>query len=195
MPTSRDSIWFSQLEAARTGSLVALGQLFARLERYLHHVAAAQMHRDLRAKESASDLVQATFLEAMRDLGQFQGKTESEFRRWLKQMVINNIRDIGVKYRAKKRRLDREISLADCSDLPLIDDRDMPADVIARAEQAAALRDAMAALPDGLRQVVELRYEMNKSFFEIGEILRITDMAAQKRWHRALVYMRAIVAK
>ena len=44
--------------------------------------ANARIPAELRAKEGASDLVQDTLVEAVKDFPQFQGGTEPELRGW-----------------------------------------------------------------------------------------------------------------
>ena len=69
---------------ARAGSAEALGQLLVTYQRYLLLVAERELDPDLRAKGSASDLVQETFLEAQRDFARFQGSSRDELRAWLR---------------------------------------------------------------------------------------------------------------
>jgi hypothetical protein len=61
------------IEAARRGSGDALGQVLAYCQQYLLALADHELTPDLQAKLGASDLVQDTFLEALRDFGKFQG--------------------------------------------------------------------------------------------------------------------------
>ena len=71
------------LDAARAGSLDALGRSLEVHRTYLLAVAERRLDPDLKSKGGASDLVQETFLEAMCDFEQFQGASPEALRAWL----------------------------------------------------------------------------------------------------------------
>src|SRR5438105_1940581 len=100
------------LDAARSGSREALGQLLESCRGYLLMVAKGELDRDLQAKEGASDLVQETFLEAQRDFVQFQGASEAELLAWLRRLLLNNVANFTRRYRTTgKRSVEREVVL------------------------------------------------------------------------------------
>src|SRR3954471_13867274 len=97
------------LDAARSGSREALGQLLESCRGYLLIVANGEMDVDLQAKEGASDRVQETFLEAQRDFGQFHGTSEPELLAWLRRLLLNNVANFTRRYRTTaKRSVERE---------------------------------------------------------------------------------------
>src|SRR5438105_1584310 len=100
------------LPAARAGSPNDLGQMLEACRVYLLAVARRELAPDLQAKNSASDLVQETFLDAQRDFKRFQGNTEAELLAWLRQMLLNNIGNFTRRYRAtQKRQVSGEVPL------------------------------------------------------------------------------------
>src|SRR5690242_12460767 len=79
---------------------------------YLLGVANRELRTDLLAKAGASDLVQETFLEAQRDAGRFQGRSDAELRAWLRRILLNNVSNFVRHYREpQKRRISLEVSI------------------------------------------------------------------------------------
>jgi RNA polymerase sigma-70 factor (ECF subfamily) len=188
-PTDGAAQWLS---AARAGSREALGQLLEAARRYLHKIAQQELDPDLRAKNSPSDLVQETCVEAQRAFGQFQGDTEAELLAWLRQLLLHRVGKLRRRYRdTQKRRLGREVTLGgdDSSEGPgggLAANGLSPSGQVMEHEQDQALREALGRLPEDYRQVITLRYEQQLPFEEIGRLLQRSPDAARKLWARAV---------
>jgi RNA polymerase sigma-70 factor (ECF subfamily) len=180
------------LAAARAGSPEALGQALEACRGYLILIAQHELAPELQPKGGASDLVQQTMLEAVRDFAHFQGDTEAELLHWLRRLLLNNVADFARRYRAgKKRLIDQEVALAA---------GDASADLIgglagsgpsagteaAAHEQAELVQHVLARLPEDYRRVVVLRYQEGQSFEEIGQALGLTANAARKLLVRAI---------
>ena len=98
--------------SAREGSNSCLGRLLTLYSNYLKLLVAAQLDNRLKARVSASDIVQEAFFEAHRDFNQFRGESTAEFVAWLRKIVVNNIlRAVEQHVLAEKRDVRREISL------------------------------------------------------------------------------------
>jgi len=180
------------IEAARGGSVEALGRLLEACRQYLLLVANRELAVDLQAKGGASDLVQETFLEAQRDFGLFQGHTEAELLAWLRQVLLHNLANFARQYRGTdKRQIDREVSL-DQSDPQGGPPRDVAADTpspsgwAVRNEQAEAVERALERLPEDYLQVILLRHREQRSFEEIGHLMNRSAEATRKLWSRAI---------
>jgi RNA polymerase sigma-70 factor (ECF subfamily) len=180
------------LAAARAGSPEALGQALEACRGYLILIAQHELAPDLQPKGGASDLVQETLLEAFRDFGHFQGKTEDELLHWLRRLLLNNLTDFVREYRAtEKRRIDREVAQAagDAS-ANLIDGLaaswHSAGSAAAAQEQAEAVQAVLARLPEDYRRAIVLRYQEGQSFDEIGQALGLTANAARKLLVRAI---------
>jgi hypothetical protein len=77
-------------------------------------VANQELPGELRPKIGASDLVQATCLEAQRNFGQFKDLTEAELLAWLRRILRNNLANASRHYYGKdKRQGAREVALGD----------------------------------------------------------------------------------
>ncbi len=184
------------LDAARAGSLDALGRSLEVHRTYLLAVAERRLDPDLKSKGGASDLVQETFLEAMRDFEQFQGASPEALRAWLRQVLVNNVGTFTRRFRAtSKRAVRREVGfLAGGSsaenDPGLAGSAVSPSGLAMEHEQVMALRRALDRLPEEYRRVVVLRFEEGRSFEEIGPLTGRSPDAARKVWSRAMERLR-----
>jgi RNA polymerase sigma-70 factor (ECF subfamily) len=178
------------LAAARAGSQEALGRALALCRGYLLLVAQRELGSDLQARGGASDLVQDTLMDAVRDFARFQGNTEDELLQWLRRLLLNNIIDFIRHHRTAKRQADREAWLAgDSSVRPVAEPAaalPSPSDEALAREQAEAVERALQQLPDNYRQVILWRYQEGRSFEEIGQALGLTANAARKLLLRAI---------
>ncbi len=184
------------LAEARAGSLDALGRSLEAHRRYLLAIAERQLGPDLRAKGGASDLVQETFLEAMRDFGQFDGGSPEELRGWLRRVLVHNVGTFARRFRAaSKRAVAREVAIGaggtpDGNENGLVGSTHSPSHLAMEREEAAALRRALGRLPEEYRRVVFLRFEEGRSFEEIGRLIDRSPEAARKVWTRAMERLR-----
>jgi len=178
------------LPAAKAGSSQALGEILEASRRYLLWVARNELEPDLQAKAGASDMVQMTFLEAQRDFGQFQGKTEAEFLAWLRRLLVNNLANFARDYRqTAKRKVSQERPLTQDDDQPdpgLAARTSSPSGILMRGEQHDVIRQALDRLPADYRQVLTLWQEEDRTFAEIGKLMKRKPNAARMLWVRAL---------
>ena len=143
--------------------------------------------RRCKAKGTASDLVQDTFLQAQRCVQQFRGRTASEWRHWLRSILIRNMAQERRRFAATaKRQVQREVTVPD--KMPLEDARhiETPSRNLALRELEAALIEGLERIPDHYREVVTWHHRERLSFEEIGRRTGISAEAARKRWTRAL---------
>lgn len=164
----------------------ALGRRFQGFRAYLLRVAGREMNPELRAKCGASDLVQQTFCEAVRDREALRGRTADQVRGWLRGILIHTIRDVARSYGQAKRRTALEVSIDRGDSRGLVDPELTPgARAIAR-EEADSVDAALARLPEDYRRVIELRNREGRPFGEIGDILGRSADAARMLWFRAV---------
>jgi RNA polymerase sigma-70 factor (ECF subfamily) len=150
---------------------------------------------DLAAKVGPSDLVQETFLRAQRQFGGFRGKTEAEWRCWLRRIIHNLVQETARRYVSGGRAVHREVAFmgsgpATHEDWQMAVQTASPSGGLIRQEQAHALLSAIAALPEHYRQVVVWHHREGATFEEIADRLETTAEAARKLWVRALVRLR-----
>jgi len=176
------------LAAARGGDENALGQAMETCRRYLLLVADRRLDGKHRPKGGASDIVQETFLDAQRDFGCFEGRTEPELRSWLRTILRHNLLSFVRRYRQSKRDVAREVPLAAVGDAgahPLARVPSPSRHAILR-EEASCLVEAMDRLPERARQLVHWRHQEHCSFEEIGRRLGVSSDAARMAWARSI---------
>lgn len=187
------------IEAAREGSLEALGLSLQACRQYLLLIANQELKADLRAKVSPSDLVQDTFVKAHKEFGRFHGHSEEELKAWLRCILLNVLSNARRHYQStEKRKLGLEVPLewepAEPGRAPALPapTTPPPIEVIAR-EEAGALQRALDALPDHYRQVIVWRYWERRKFEWIGRRLGRSPEAARKIWGRAVEQLSQLV--
>ena len=181
-----------QIASAVGGDVEALARLLEPYRDYLLLVANQELEPELRPKVGASDLVQETFVGAQRDLAGFRGRTESEWRLWLRGILIHLLANHRRHYRqAGKRRIDLEVPLASRprGEWPAF--HPSPSANLAAREAESALLSALNRLADHHRHVVLWHHRERLTFEEIGRRLGISADAARKHWERALKSLRS----
>lgn len=133
--------------------------------------------RHLGSDDAARELVQQTFLRlhgARRDF-----REGERLHPWLMTIVMNLVRD---QWRARKRRPTAALEYEPADERPTGDPEHEGLD---RARRARLLREALATLPDGQREVVELHWLQDRPFAEVARIVGSTEGAVRVRAHRA----------
>ncbi|MEO8493944.1 MAG: sigma-70 family RNA polymerase sigma factor [Planctomycetota bacterium] len=185
-----DELFASLIARAKTDR-EAMGQLLEIVRPFLLGVSNSELAPDLRAKIAASDVVQDSLLEVVRDFPRFGGTTAGEFRTWVRKVLLHNLANWERWFRRTgKRALGREQSLdAADSDRPavaLLAAGSSPSHHAETDEKLQALHRSLAELPAHYRQVLELRHWQHLSFEEIGNLTERTPDAARMVWWRAV---------
>jgi len=165
-----DAEYVAQLVA---GDGNALRPLYERHGRALLRFSAAMC----RSRQSAEDLVHDTFVELMREPGNFDPAQGSVFA-YLCGVLRHRI---SRHYRQQKRW----VTLVDESVAEPVHDSNGPADEIARTELTAAFRQAMLELPLPHREVIALCDLEELPYTTVASILDCPVGTVRSRLHRA----------
>jgi RNA polymerase sigma-70 factor (ECF subfamily) len=168
----------------------------ADLERYRSYLMLlARRHADpkLRAKVSASDLVQQTLLKAFQARDQFRGRNAAELAGWLRRILARTLqdaaRDLGRQKRdaARERSLDQAIadSSARLADWAAADGSS-PATRVERQERFLRLCEILEGLPDPQREALILKHCEGLTVAEVGRRLERTPAAVASLLRRGL---------
>jgi RNA polymerase sigma-70 factor (ECF subfamily) len=164
----------------RQGDEAARRRLFERFLPILQRWAHGRLPANARGLADTDDLVQITLIRALNRLTEFEPRREGAFLSYLRQILLNSVRE-------ELRRASRKPSAASVEEgLP-----DPSPSVIEQAvgrETLARYEAALAMLPEEHREAVILRIEFDYSYPEIAEALgRSSANAARMAVTRALV--------
>jgi RNA polymerase sigma-70 factor (ECF subfamily) len=189
---------------ARLGDERALGRLLDRSRNYLRLLARLQIDRQLQGKADASDLVQETYVDALRDFDDFRGASEAEWLAWLRTILASNLVNLVRHYRGTQRRdvrLERTLA-ADLDQSSEALDRALvapgqaaPWEQAARREQSLALADLLERLPGAYRDAIVLRQLEGHTFPEVALRMGRTVDSVKKLWVRGLRLLRETLEK
>lgn len=117
------------------------------------------------------------------------GYTESgRFESWLFRIAINRLRDEMRRRKRHARPVEEEKLIGMAGVIEVEPDRDD-----ARRQDASALREAMAQLPEADQRIVYLRHYGELSFRQIADILDQPLGTVLARQHRALKKLRDLL--
>ena len=153
----------------------------ALVNRHVNLVYSAAL-RQVRSPQLAEEIAQSVFA----DLARVADKLNSEtiLTAWLYAVARRTAIDVIRK--ESRRQLREQIA---------VEMNDMNATANDWTQIEPLLDDAMAALDETDRSAILLRYFENKNLREVGESLKISDDAAQKRVSRAVERLREFFSK
>jgi RNA polymerase sigma-70 factor (ECF subfamily) len=170
------------VERARAGTRSAFETLVRRYQRPLYFLCL----RYVRDHDAASDLAQRTFIKALEKMDEL--RDARIFKSWLfrigANLALNHLRD-------NARFVDEEAQAADDAE-PLSPEPDAQLEA---AEDAVALRRAVAELPTKQRMTLELRVFEDLPFKDIAEALETTEGAAKVNFHYAVRKLKTLLTK
>jgi RNA polymerase sigma-70 factor (subfamily 1) len=127
---------------------------------------------------SEDDVMQQTYADAVANIGQFRGDSTAAFVDWLKKIAGNNLRDAVKGLESLKRGGDRRQIIGsawDESALALVEQLTgpgtSPTGNIARREAIAAMKRAIAQLPEVYARVVTMYDLERRSVEEVADAL------------------------
>jgi RNA polymerase sigma-70 factor (ECF subfamily) len=132
----------------------------------------------------AADAAQDALIRAYTSLSSFRG--DSRFSVWLYRLTNNICIDfLRRQKRANTVSLQTEDDDGEPSELDLPDETWSPEIVAERAEDARAVREAMAALPPELREILTMREIGGLSYEELADALHLELGTVRSRLNRA----------
>ncbi|MFL6231916.1 MAG: RNA polymerase sigma factor [Thermoanaerobaculia bacterium] len=133
------------------------------------------------SQEESKDLTQDTFLRVFKGIDSF--RRDSSFEWWLR-----GIAESTYKNEIRKRRAEKRDGIEQSIDAPVVNGEGSPspAETLAspvsdslseavKRQQVAALRAALAELPEQMRRCCMMRYVNGLKYHEIAELMRISN--------------------
>jgi RNA polymerase sigma-70 factor (ECF subfamily) len=186
------------LAGADGGDRQAVEKLFQQHRTYLRQVVAMRMDPQMTARVDPSDIVQDTQLEALRRLPDYLARRPMPFRLWLiktahERLIVARRRHVEADCRA----VGREEALPDKSSLLLAGrifaSDPTPSQQLTRRELAERVRQALAQLPPGDREILFLRTFEGLTNQEAAIVLDLDPGTASKRYGRAILRLHQIL--
>lgn len=189
------------LAEARRGCRESLGVLLEQYRHYLHLAARMQLGWRWRERVRPSDLVQETFLQASRHFGDFAGRSEREWRGWLRMILRRRLlRQVHKQLLPGAIGVPREMPLkpdaagSDGSSTGAggepIHPGSSPSAPVRRRELADLMAERLARLAAPYRDVLVLRNLEGLSFAEVARRMGRSIGAVRVLWLRALDKLR-----
>ena len=192
------------LQRAAAGEAPAADALLAPHRDRLRRMAELRLDRRLRGRVDADDIVQETFLEAVRRLPEYVQHRNMSFPVWLRflagQKLVDALRyHLGV----QKRDAGLEVSLyrgpmpeASSASLAsmLLGRFTSPSQAAMRIETQVQVQEVLNSMDPIDREVLALRHFEELTRAETAQVLGIDEAAAAKRLVRALKRLRKLLA-
>ncbi len=172
---------FALIERARAGDQEAVERLFARHLRPLQRWASGRLPTWARDLADTDDLVQDTLLQTFKRIGGFEPRRVGALQAYLRQAVVNRLRD-------ELRRKGRRPESTDIEGVELDAAADSPLEEAIGREAVEHYERALQRLKPEEREAIIARVEMDYSYEELAQVLgKPTPDAARKTAQRALV--------
>ena len=188
------------LGRAAAGDSSAIDELLTRHRAALLEFVELHLFPTVRGRIDSSDVVQEAQADMARRLNDFLAHQAMPFHLWARQITYDRLRDLHRRHvRQASRSVGREQALPDQSSLllakPFLSSGPSPSQEAESRELAEQVKRALAGLPEADREMLLLRNVDGLPFAEIGSLLGIDPAAARKRFGRAVLRLRNILAK
>jgi RNA polymerase sigma-70 factor (ECF subfamily) len=172
-----------------------------RIRAYLETLTFIQIDPRLRGKVSWSNIIQNTMIEAWRILERLEAMESEDQKRFLRRMLLNNLKEDIDRFLAQCRDVRREKSIEHAawgSSIRVrswIDaEESTPSKILIKHEEELRVVEALAQLPERQRQAVILKHYHGCKLVEIAEYLGCTIKAAAGLHARGLANLRKLLA-
>lgn len=168
------------------GRVLNVAEIASRYRPFLKTIAESEFPAHLRARCDDSDVIQETLLRATQHADQFRGSTQNELESWLREMLLNQIKDF-MRFHGRQQRdagIEKAVSISEVADSdPTVSEE------LRRIESRELIWKAVDELPQDYRTVMLLRHQVNLSFAEIAEQMDRSPDAVRMLWGRAVMVL------
>lgn len=179
-----------------------LGQCFETYRPRLEKIVAFRLDPSLKQRLDPSDIVQESYFEIARRIGEFAEAEPIPLFIWMRQRVLQTMIDLQRTHSREKRSVHRESRLPQpqfqqSTSLSiarfLMDDLPSPSQVAMLAEEQEQLRLALESMHEIDREVLAMRHFEQLSNSEVAEVLQLSPTAASNRYVRAAARLSEIL--
>ena len=159
---------------------------------YFDRIYALVFNQVARNRETAQDIVQETFLAALKSAGKFDGRSRAYT--WLYSIATKKVADF---YRRQKRAVKHQVeSVNGTLELDQLSDSKQSAHgAVESDEECHAVQQALSGLTLRYRQVLVLKYVEEMPVLEISRIMGRSPKSIEGLLTRARKELRAILTR
>ena len=176
------------IRQAQAGDGDAMNRLIGRYYERVRPIVRARLGPRLKARMDSADILQETFVEAVRMFDRFEIRAESSLIQWLARIAELRVREAVQKMQADKRNPDREIPI----DAPKGESATLrepsaqsptPSSIAASSEEAERVEACLAQLNPEHREAILLRVYAGASWQEVADALGRPSPGAARMLH------------
>jgi RNA polymerase sigma-70 factor (subfamily 1) len=189
---------------AQEGDRSALNRLFERYYERVRRIVRLRLGKHLRTTCDSGDLLQETFIAAVKSFEEFEVRDEASLINWLSKIAEHRVRAAADRMNAQMRDPRREVAMEQVraaissgeirleppASLPL------PIDALADEEEMQRIEACLGDLKEEYREVILLRYYAGASWETAAALMGRPSAAACRMLHaRALAELTTRVQK
>lgn len=187
---------------AQQGDHDALNRLMERYYERVRRIVRLRMGAHLRRMVDSGDILQETFIAAIRSFENFEMREEASLINWLSRLAERQIIAAADYHSAKKRDQRRNVNISGAIldsqsvriPLPAPDDATRPIGKAERSEEQQIVEECMEQLPEEYRELILLRNYAGASWEAVAEETGRPSAAAARMMHaRALLELGKLV--
>lgn len=187
---------------AQEGDQQALNRLFERYYERVRRIVRLRLGSRLRESVDSGDILQETFIAAVRSFGNFEMREEASLINWLSRLAERQIIAAADYHGAKKRDQRRNVPLGGSAvdtasvHVPLSypDDTTQPLEKLALSEESGIVERCLDNLPEEYRELIVLRNFAGASWDSVAEETGRPSAAAARMMHaRAMIELGKLV--
>jgi len=164
----------------RQGDTAALEQVY---RQYVDRVYSVVFHQVGQDKSVAEDIVQETFLSALKAIGKFRGK--SKLYTWLCSIAYHKIADFYRRQGRRARHGEQSPGIDDAELERIKDSEPLASSKLESEEDRQVIEQALLSLPLNYRQVLVFKYVEQMPVTEISLIMRRSPKSVEGLLTRA----------
>jgi RNA polymerase sigma-70 factor (ECF subfamily) len=176
------------------GDASATEALLTRHHKRLRRMVYLRIDPRLAARLDPSDIVQDALAEAHKRLPDYAAQRPIPFYPWLRRIAWDRLLAMHRRHIAAKRRTvlrEDVLPLSEDSEMLLAErlaatEASSPSHQLLRREIRDRVRQAIAQLPAGDREIITLKHLEDLSFQEAAAVLEVTAAAVYSRYYRAI---------
>ena len=174
----------------RQGDAVALEQLY---RQYVDRVYSVVFHQVSQDKSVAGDIVQETFLSALKSIGKFHGK--SKLYTWLCSIAYHKVADFYRRQGQHARHSEHSSGIGAAGFERIKDSEPLASSKLESEEDRQVVNQALLSLPLDYRQVLIFKYVEQMPVTEISLIMRRSPKSVEGLLTRARKGLRDYLAE